>query len=112
MLKLYINEQYITNVDYVTERLMSACNIGISRFLVISKANAPSDFLSNFPIEFLNENSINLIEIKDKNDVVKFSTTNFTTVHNCDIIRADPTDAGLVNQVLLFIKAATNKQST
>ena len=113
MSKLYINEQYITDISYVAERLMST-NSGAHHYLIIRKENVPSDFFSNFPIEFLNEDSINLIEIKDENDVVTFSTTSFTSLQDCDIIREDASNENLnINQVLFrFVKADANKQFT
>lgn len=111
MSKLYINEKYITDVDYVAERLMSDRD-GAHHYLIMRKENAPMDFFDSFPIDYFKEGTISLIELKNNNDEVTFCTSSFTGIQDGDLVREDSVNNQVNQAIIRFIKADANKQMT
>ncbi len=105
MYSLYINDQYITDIDYFAERLLSDKSKA-QHYLIMKKESAPIDFLSTFPVEFLEDGSVQNIEVKENDEVIWYSKE-FSKIQDVDIVRV-----GVNNDddsaIWRFVKANAN----
>lgn len=105
MYSLYINEQYVVDIDYFAERLMSDKNKA-QHYLIMKKEFAPIDFLSTFPIEYLQDNSIKIIEVKENNEIL-WHSEEFSKIQDVDIVRVGVNDDDN-SAIWRFVKADAN----